>query len=100
MGLQDEGTVAFFLEHPDADWPTNTDTYNFPTFSRQGITVMAVKRADKTLKLGVAGPLGQSFHYEGAVPRIDEKGLHVEISWSQLQITIYLAGKLVEKFSV
>ena len=100
MGLQDEGTVEFFLEHPDTDWPTNTNTYNFQTLSSQGITVMAVKRADKTLKLSVAGPLGQSFHYEGAVPRIGKKGLHVAISWSQLQITIYLAGKLVEKFSV
>jgi len=37
MALQDEGSVAFWLQHEHKDWATNNQGYNFPEFGQPPI---------------------------------------------------------------
>ncbi len=96
IGLADEGTIAFFLQHNDADWATNAKRYDFPLFDDGGITIQVVKDYDRTLEIQVHGPLGQSFRFIHLVPPPTDQGVHLAITWKRPQVWMYLNGELVE----
>lgn len=97
MGLAEEGTITFVLEHEHQDWPTNDQGYKFGTIDTgQGVKAGAVKNPDKTLELRVSGPFGRQFHFHRPIPPCDERGLTVAITWKEPEVKLYLNGQEVE----
>lgn len=93
MSIEQQGSLAFRLRHADRDWATNGREYNFPAFKVESITAWAKKKADRTIEFHVAGPFASELVFEGKVPSVDEKGLHVVITWSEKEVRLYLDAK-------
>ena len=53
--FQDEGTVEVWIRHDHEDWATNSDGYDFGTFTKEGVTVSTAKHPDKTIEFDVDG---------------------------------------------
>lgn len=93
MSIEQEGSLAFRLRHADRDWATNDKEYRFPTFKVEGITAWAHKKPDRTIEFHVLGPFGRELVFDGRVPRVNEQGLHVVITWSAREVRLYLDAK-------
>ena len=90
MAIEQEGSIAFRMRHPDADWATNDKAYRFNAVEVGTIRAWAAKRPDRTVEFHVVGPFKSEIVLEGRMPNVDEQGLHVVITWSEKQIQLYL----------
>ena len=97
--FQDKGTMEVWLRHDHEDWATNSDGYDFGTFTKQGVTVSTAKHPDKTIEFDVDGPLAQHFNIRVVIPPCDERGLYVAMTWGQLEFTLYLNGQPAKTFT-
>ena len=95
MNDQNEGTLAFLLKHEHRDWTTNSNGYDFGSFEKPGLSANAVKHPDKTIELKFYGPFGQ-LRFRRPIPRCDERGLQVVITWRDSEVKLYLNGELVD----
>ena len=95
MNNQNERTLVFWLKHEHRDWTINSNGYNFGLFEKPGISANAVKHLDRTIELKFSGPFGQ-LHFRRPIPRCDERGLQVVITWRDSEVKLYLNGKLVD----
>jgi hypothetical protein len=93
MGVQDEGTITFWLRHQHADWATNGHRYDLGRTYRSGVFVEAVKQPDRTIELSVSGPLGETFDMRSPIPPCDARGLFVAITWQGTKADLYLNGE-------
>ena len=93
MGIEQEGSIAFRLRHPDPDWATNNKPYRFNAVEAGPIRAWAMKNADKTVEFHVTGPLKSEIVLEGKMPKVDRNGLHVVITWSRSDVQLYLNAK-------
>jgi hypothetical protein len=88
-----EGTITFWLRHPDEDWSTNDKHYEFGTIRVNEHSIIAYKTADRRISLTISGPLGRTFRFnEPAVPA-EAKGLFVAVTWSPQELNLYLKGQ-------
>ena len=66
MVLKPEGGfIQTWLQHRDADWPTNDTAYTFGPFRDRGFEWGVVKHADGTVDVSVSGPFNQTFNVSG-----------------------------------
>ena len=77
MGIEQEGSIAFRLHHPDKDWATNDKGYNFTPVKIGDVTAWAFKHPGRKVEFHVRGPLKGEITLEGDLPPISEHGLHV-----------------------
>ena len=93
MGIEQEGSIAFRLKHPDKDWATNDQGYRFNPVQIGDVTTWAFKHPDKRVEFRVRGPLKSEITLEGQLPPVGEQGLHVVITWTQKQVQLYLDAR-------
>jgi hypothetical protein len=93
MGIEQEGSIAFRLRHPDPDWATNNKPYRFNTVESGPIRAWAMKNPDGTVEFHVTGPLKSEIVLDGKMPKVDANGLHVVITWSANNVQLYLNAK-------
>lgn len=90
MGIEQEGSIAFRLKHPDPDWATNDKGYRFNPVQIGQVTAWAFKHPTRRVEFRLRGPLKSDMMLEGALPPVGEEGLHVVITWSQQNVQLYL----------
>ena len=90
MGIEQEGSIAFRLKHPDKDWATNDQGYRFNPVQIGEVTAWAFKHPGRRVEFRLRGPLKSEMTLEGALPPVGEEGLHVVITWSQSQQNVQL----------
>ncbi|MDZ7617386.1 MAG: hypothetical protein U1E05_10295, partial [Patescibacteria group bacterium] len=103
MSIFDEGTVAFWLEHPHQDWQTNASDYRFGPFifSQVGFAVGVVKHPDKRLDVTIAGPFQKTTTFETRIPDVTPyPNLHVAITWQRPKLNLFLAGRQVSEWTI
>jgi hypothetical protein len=93
MGLKNEGSIVFWLNHEHKDWPTNSSGYNFGTIAQKDISAEAKKHPDKTIEIKIIGPLDKTFVFRRSIPPCDQRGLQVVITWKHDNVQLYLNGK-------
>jgi hypothetical protein len=93
MGIEQEGSIAFRMRHPDADWATNDKPYQFNPVDIGPVRAWAAKRPDGTVEFRLIGPLKSEIVLEGKMPPVNEHGLHVVITWSQKEVQVYLNAR-------
>ena len=99
--LTNEGTVTFWAQSNRPGGRTDPMPPNFPPFSSGGITVKSAKNPDLTLSAEIVGPHGRSYSFNSvAIPRCDDKGLHVGITWNMKTVRLYLNGKEAQSIDV
>ncbi|QDV11234.1 hypothetical protein CA51_10950 [Rosistilla oblonga] len=99
MSLQGEGSITFWLDHPDADWQTNTRPYKFGPMSSHGIEVTAFKNPDFTVAILISGPLSQTIMFHGPMPKVlRPDGVFVAITWRHPVVTLYVGPDKVDEF--
>ena len=99
MSLQGEGSITFWLNHPDADWQTNAKPYKFGPISSHGIEVTAFKNPDLTLAILISGPLSQTIMFRGPMPKVlRPDGVFVAITWRHPVVTLYVGPDKVDEF--
>lgn len=96
MGLKNEGTMVFWLNHEHKDWSTNSSGYNFGTSRMEDISAETTKHPDKTIEIKLTGPFDKSFVFRRPIPQCDPRGLQVAITWKDDEVKLYLNGQLVE----
>lgn len=97
MGIQNQGTIAFRLNHEKPDWWSDTNGYDFGTVDDQsGIAVTARKHPDGMVEVDILGALGGTFHFRHPTPQCGKAGLHVAITWQERAVKLYLNGVAVE----
>jgi hypothetical protein len=100
MGLKNEGSMVFWLNHEHKDWPTNLYGYNFGTIKQKDILAEANKHPDKTIEIKLFGPFDKSFVFQKPIPTCDQRGLQVAMTWKNDEVKLYLNGKLEDSKSV
>jgi hypothetical protein len=96
MSLQGEGSITFWLYHPETDWQTNTKPYKFGPMSSHGIEVTAIKNPDFTLAILISGPLSKTIVFHGPMPKLLlPDGVFVAITWSYPVVTLYVGPEKV-----
>jgi hypothetical protein len=95
MNIPNEGTFMFWLKHEHKYWTTNTEGYDFGSIKKLGLSANAVKHPDKTIELKFSGPFGQ-LNFRRPIPKCDERGLQVAITWKDSEVLLYLNGQLVD----
>ena len=96
MSLRDEGTMNFWLSHKHKDWATNSSGYNFGTVKHEDILAEAVKHSDKTVEIKLIRPFYEVTTFRQHIPKCDQRGLMVSMSWKAHEVKLYLNGQLVE----
>jgi hypothetical protein len=95
-----EGTITAWLRHPDRDWSTNNKHYEFGIVNANEHSIIAYKTADCRLSLTISGPLGRTFTFNEATIPADERGLMIAVTWSPVEILLYLNGKAAAQIIV
>lgn len=91
-----EGTVMFLVNHPHADWRTNSNGYDFGLFSQGALEVRAAKHPDKTMEVCIKG-LGTSvIGTRQTIPNTDQPGVMIGFTWSGRDVVFYLCGERVD----
>ena len=94
--LSREGTVMFLVNHPHADWRTNSNAYDFGLFSKGGLEVKAAKHPDRTMEVSVRG-LGESIiGTRQAIPHTGQPAVMVGFTWSGREAVFYFCGERVD----
>ncbi|MBI4528201.1 MAG: hypothetical protein HY695_30780 [Deltaproteobacteria bacterium] len=88
--VDDVGSLAFWLQHKDADWVTNSHGYTFSGLEIHGIKIRVTKHPDRNLELDLDTPFGGYHNIRVAIPCCDERGLFVVITWQRPEIKVYL----------
>ncbi len=101
VGVRDTGTIASWIGPDfsglDDDWATNDKTYRIAPVSAQGIMMLVVKNADRTLDITLTGALDQTFTFRvSTIPDPGPRGLHVALKWDLGQVKLYLSEKHVD----
>lgn len=94
MGLKNEGSMVFGLNHENKDWSTNSSGYNFGSFQHEEISAKVTKHPDKTIEIELIGPFDKNFVFRRPIPPCDDRGLHVAITWKDDMVQLYLNGEL------
>jgi hypothetical protein len=90
MGIEQEGSIAFRLKHPDKDWATNDQGYRFNPVQIGEVTAWAFKHPGRKVEFRLRGPLKSELTLEGNLPPVGEEGLHVVITWGPQNVQLYL----------
>ncbi len=98
--ISEQGTVAFWAQHEQKDWPTNNSGYNFGPYLLESITVMVKKHPDLSLEVGITGPFNQVFNLKGSIPKVEPKGVHIMVTWKRPVVTLYVGGAKVDSATV
>jgi hypothetical protein len=93
MGIEQEGSIAFRLKHPDKDWATNDQGYGFNPVQIGAVTAWAYKHPDRKVEFRLRGALNSEITLQGDLPPVREHGLHVVITWSEKQVQLYLDAR-------
>ena len=93
MGIEQEGSIAFRLKHPDKDWATNDRGYRFNPVEIGNVTAWAYKHPDHKVEFRLTGPLNSEITLRGDLPPVGPQGLHVVITWSKQQVQLYLDAR-------
>lgn len=100
MSVENEGSMTFWLSHEHDDWHSNSNGYNFNSFSGNGLTVTVVKQPDCRLDLAVKGPMGQTFSFRVPVPECPENRLFVCLTWKHPEFNLYLNSQHIDTITV
>jgi hypothetical protein len=93
MGIEQEGSIAFRLKHPDKDWATNDQGYRFNPVQIGDVTAWAFKHPNRRVEFRLRGPLKSEITLEGDLPPVSDHGLHVVITWGQREVQLYLDAR-------
>lgn len=96
-GFQNEGSVAFTLNHEHSDWLTNGNAYKFNPVREQGVFIQASKESDCTFRVSINGPLGHSLTFRHDLSELTTTKLHVALEWKDSAVKLYLNGNLVNE---
>src|SRR5262249_7324749 len=88
-----EGTITFWIRHPDPDWSTNDKHYEFGTINANEHSVIAYKTTGRRISLTISGPLGRTFALNEPLTPGNERGVFVCLTWSPKEVILYLNGK-------
>ena len=94
--IHELGSITFWLRHEHTDWFENQNRYNFGSVSNGGIQATAIKHPDKTIQIDITGAMNQDFTFHTPAPHCGPEGMHVAITWGNLEIKLYLNGALVQ----
>lgn len=89
-----EGTIAFWLLHPHADWQTNAYEYGFGVMEWKGVAVRATKTGRRTISLEVRRG-GHEMSIEEPAPEPRQRGVHVAVAWNNKGVRVYFNGQVV-----
>lgn len=92
----DEGSTAFLLNSPDPRWREPGTGSTFPPLEVGRLTFEAAKTPDGFLELRVIGLSVPDFTCRWSLPKIDDNGLMIAVTWKRPEIRIYLNGALVD----
>lgn len=91
-----EGTMIFLVNHPHADWRTNSNAYDFGLFSQGGLEVKTAKHPNRTMEVSVKG-LGESIiGTRQAIPNTDQPAVMVGFTWNGREAVFYFCGERVD----
>ena len=94
MGIEQEGSLSFRMNHADADWATNAKPYEFPPVQAGTISATVVKHPTRRIEIRVRGALGSELVFDGPIPPVRPEGLSVTVTWSAQQVRLYFDGRL------
>jgi len=100
MGIKNEGSIVFWLNHEHKDWSTNSSGYNFGITKQGDISVEAKKLPDKTIEIKLVGAFDKTFVFKNPIPQCDRRGLQVAVTWKNNKVELYLNGKPVDSKTV
>jgi hypothetical protein len=93
-GARREGTIDFWINHPNIGWHNDADQYQFSQDQISGINVTVFKTPDCRISVTISGPLGRTFLFNHPMPSVTlPKGLHLAITWTAQSVVLYLDGK-------
>lgn len=104
MGLENAGTIMYWVVPPEPGWDTDDRLYKFqlPTAkSQDGVRLDAQKLPDRTFRIWVLGAAGVLTHFRVPLPALQHSpggglGLHVAVTWERGEVKLYLNSELVE----
>jgi hypothetical protein len=92
----DEGMFSFWAKSDQLDWSTDSKTYRFGPFAREGILLTATKQYDQSFIVEVNGPFSQPFYFRAATPFAGPEGVKVTVGWKDRRITLFLNEQPME----
>lgn len=99
--FQKVGTIETWVNPPlHPSWATNSDEYRFPPLRREGIEALVTKHPDRTIEIEVNGPLGGQYQIREPIPKCDERGLFIVVTWGNMEVTFFLNGAPVKTFTI
>ena len=94
--MQREGTLGFRLNHEHQDWATNEDAYDFGMYTQGTVIMEAIKHSDKTIEIKLKGPFPNDIIFREPIPQSNPLPvLHVSVTWKDVDVKLFLNGKLV-----
>lgn len=92
-----EGTVMFLVNHPHANWRTNSNAYDFGLYSQGGLEVKTTKHPDGTMEVSVRGIGGESIvGTRQGIPNADQSGVMIGLTWNGKEVIFYFCGERVD----
>jgi len=96
MEIQDEGSLGFWITHPDPNWWRDNRDIDFPEFGQTPIFIGVKKHSDGILKVNISGPFSQRFSFNAPCPEPKPgRGVFFGASWTGGVLTVFLNGKQV-----
>lgn len=94
--LPPEGTVMFLVNHPHTDWRTNSNSYEFGSFSQGPLEVRAAKYPDGTMEVRIKGLGDCIVGTRNTIPNTDQPGVMIGFTWNAREVVFYLCGERVD----
>ncbi len=103
MGLENKGTIMYWLCPLAVGWESDDESYHFelPVDGPDGVRVDAHKQPDKTLEVLVKDGRGPIASFKVPVPLLEQSpgqkmGVHIAVTWDKGETKLYLNTNLVE----
>jgi len=88
------GTIGCWLNHRHKDWAVNNQNYKFGPIENEHASLSAFKKSDHSLEVRFTTS-DFSHTFSGPMPEASENGVHIAVTWTPSEITLYANGKPV-----
>lgn len=93
MTLNDEGTSVSWVSGRHKDWATNGNSYSFPEFNNDGVTVKVTKEPSRQIRVEVRDEEDHPVVFTEPMPACD--ALCVAVRWENGSVDLFLNGNMV-----
>lgn len=95
MSIRDEGTISTTASIANANWASDTNGYRFGPIIYESIHLEAAKTPERRLMVFVAGPFGNKYEFNVAMPSTPGQKLQIVVTWKAGAVNLYLNGAQV-----